>query len=105
MKLKSFFVVFCNFIALSFLTSCQLNLFGQTFDVKWWVIFIPVLFFTAATFVIAGKAIASHEFICPACNKKFRPKWWKAFFSFHLNDDRVLKCPHCGRKGFCRCCD
>ena len=87
------------------LTSCQVNWFGQTFQVKWWVILIPVLIYTAVIFVIAGKLIASHEYICPECNKKFRPKWWKCVLTFHLNDDLVLKCPHCGRKGFCRRCD
>jgi len=83
------------------LTSCKVNWFDQQYDVPWWVIAVPVVMLSAIVFFVAGKHIASKEYVCPKCNKTFHPKWWKAAFSIHMNDDRVFKCPHCGRKGFC----
>lgn len=83
------------------LTSCKVNWFDQQYDVPWWVIAVPVVMLSAIVFFVAGKHIASKEYVCPKCNKTFHPKWWKAAFSIHMNDDRVFKCPHCGRKEFC----
>ena len=83
------------------LTSCKVNWFDQQYDVPWWVIAVPVVIFSAIVFLVAGKHIASKSYVCPKCNKTFYPKWWKAAFSIHMNDARVFKCPHCGRKGFC----
>ena len=89
-------------VALTFsLTSCKVNWFDQKYDVPWWVIAVPVVIFSAIVFFVAGKLIASKEYVCPKCNKTFHPKWWQAAFSIHMNDDRVFKCPHCGRKDFC----
>lgn len=89
-------------LVLSFsLTSCKVNWFDQQYDVSWWVIAVPVVIFSVIVWVAAGKHIASKKYVCPKCNKTFYPKWWKAAFSIHMNDDRVFKCPHCGRKGFC----
>lgn len=89
-------------LVLSFsLTSCKVNWFDQQYDVQWWVIAIPVIIFFAIVWIAAGKHIASKKYVCPKCNKTFYPKWWVAAVSIHMNDDRVFKCPHCGRKGFC----
>ena len=83
------------------LTSCKVNWFDRQYDVPFWVIAVPVVIFVAVVWFFAGKYIASQKYICPNCNKTFYPQWWKAAFSIHINDDRVFKCPHCGRKGFC----
>lgn len=102
MKMKKIvFALLIVLIAFS-LTSCKVNWFDQRYDVPWWVISVPVLVFSAIALFVAGKRIASKEYICPKCNKTFYPKWWQAAFSIHMNDDRVFRCPHCGRKGFCQ---
>lgn len=87
-------------LALS-LVSCQVNWFDRQYDVPWWGIAVPILIFLAIAFFAVGKHIASKKYVCPKCNKTFYPKWWQTAFSIHMNDDRVFKCPHCGRKGFC----
>lgn len=79
------------------LTSCKVNWYDQQYDVPWWVIAVPVVIL----FFVVGKHIASKKYVCPNCYKTFYPKWWKAAFSIHINDDRVFKCPHCGKKDFC----
>lgn len=90
------FLTFC-------LTSCQVNVnwFGKQYPVPWWVIVIPSVVIVAVALIMAGKHIASKQYVCPECGKKFYPGFWQAMFSVYMNDDRVLKCPHCGRKGFC----
>lgn len=98
-KILALFVLICILTVL--LTSCQVNWFDQQYDVPWWVIAVPVTIFSVLVWIVAGKHIASKKYVCPKCNKTFYPKWWKAALSIHMNDDRVFKCPHCGRKGFC----
>lgn len=86
-----------------FLTSCRINVngFGEQYSVPWWCIVIPSIAIVIVALVFSGKHIASKEYVCAECGKKFYPKFWQAMFSVHLNDTRVFKCPHCGRKGFC----
>ena len=86
---------------MSLFTSCKVNWFDQQYDLPWWMIAIPVVILLTVTWFFGGKYIASKEYICPKCGKNFHPKWWNAAFSVHINNDRVFKCPHCGRKGFC----
>ena len=85
------------------LTSCEVHVGDYRTDVKWYVIAVPVIVFAAACFVIAGIVLSKNTYVCPECGERFRPKWWRAVFSpLHDGSDRVLKCPHCGHKGFCR---
>ncbi len=89
-------------IALVFsLTSCKVNWFDRQYDVPGWAIAFPVVVFSAVVWFSAGKHIASKQYVCPNCRQSFYPKWWQAAFSLHMNGDRVFRCPHCGRKGFC----
>lgn len=99
-KMSILFALLC--VVLVLLTSCQVNWFGEHYEVSWWVIAIPVTLFSFIVFVWAGKHIASQKYICSKCNGAFYPKWWKAAISLHANEDRVFKCPHCESKGFCR---
>ena len=84
------------------LTSCEAHVGNDRFDVKWYVIAIPATVFAAACVVIAGIVLSKNTYVCPECGERFHPKWWRAMFSLHDGSDRVLKCPHCGHKGFCR---
>ncbi len=97
-KIAIFFVLICSLL----LTSCQVNWFGDQIDVEWWVIAVPVAIILIATWGIGGLLISKKSYICPECKKVFHPKWWKTAFSVHVGNDRVFKCPNCGRKGFCK---
>lgn len=90
-----------TFITMLSLTSCQVNWFDQHYDVPWWVIAVPAVLFLLIVLIAAGKCISKKEYVCPKCNQTFHPKWWKAAVSVHIGDDRVFKCPHCGRAGLC----
>jgi len=84
------------------LSSCTVNWFDKQYDVPWWVIAIPVVILVLIFLVVARKCFSSREYVCPSCNHTFSPKWWQAALTVHINSDRVLKCPHCGKRGFCR---
>ena len=98
-KLMVFFAVLC---AVSFsVTSCQAHWFDEQFTVPWWMIVIPSVCIVAIAWFAAARHIMSQKYICSECGKSFYPKLRDAAFSVHMNDSRVLKCPHCGKKGFC----
>ena len=99
--MKRIIFAFVTIVSAFTLTSCRVNWFDRQYDVPWWMIAVPVVIFSAIVFFVSGKHIASKKYVCPKCNKTFYPKWWKAAFSIHINDDRVFKCPHCGGTGFC----
>ena len=84
------------------LTSCEVHVGNNRADVKWYVIAVPAIVFVVACVVTAGIVLSKNTYVCPECEKRFHPKWWCAMLSLHINSDRVFKCPHCGRKGFCR---
>ncbi len=90
----------CSIVIL--LTSCKVNWFDKQYDVPWWTVALPVVAIFLITWVVAGRHIASKTYVCPQCNHTFSPKWWKAAFTVHVNSDRVFKCPHCGKRSFCR---
>ncbi|MBE6597632.1 MAG: hypothetical protein E7641_08200 [Ruminococcaceae bacterium] len=79
------------------LCSCKANWFGETIDVPWYFIVIPVFAVFAVSYVI----LIGRKYVCPECNAEFKPKWYQISVIFHLNGKRVVKCPRCGRKGFC----
>lgn len=98
-------IIICIFtlaLLLLTLTSCQVNWFGTTLEVDWWVVAIPVAVIIVATLIIGAITLSDKHYICPECKKTFRPGWIKALFTVHAGSDKVLKCPHCGRKGFCK---
>ena len=83
------------------LTGCDVHFGALHYDVPWWVIAIPVALFTIVAFIISGSILSRKKYCCPNCNKTFNPKWYRVAFSAHINDDRTLKCPHCGKRGLC----
>jgi DNA-directed RNA polymerase subunit RPC12/RpoP len=85
-----------------FLASCKVNWLGEQYDTEWWVIFIPVSAILIGVWGIGGLLIAKKSYICPECKNTFHPRWWKTAFSIHIGSDRVLTCPNCGRRGFCK---
>ena len=89
------------------LASCEVHHSGKwAYDVHWWVIAIPAVVICILAYVISGKIISKDVYVCPKCNHEFYPNRWTCGFSIHEsfngNDERVLRCPKCKRKGFCR---
>ena len=79
------------------LTSCDTHIGNAHYDVPWWVIAIPIVLIL----VIAHVCVICKRFQCPACQTEFRPKWYEISAWLHNHGERVVKCPHCGRRGFC----
>ena len=101
--MKKKLLILSTFLSMTmvFLTSCKVNWFDKQYDAPWWAIAIPVIIFSVIVLIATGIYLASKEYICPQCNQKFRPKWWRAMLSIHVGSDRLFKCPHCGKRGFC----
>ena len=83
------------------MTSCQAHYLDKQFTVPWWAIVIPSVLIIAVAWFAATKHVMSQKYVCSECGKTFSPKFGNAVFSVHMNDNRVLQCPHCGKKGFC----
>ena len=79
------------------LTSCDFHFGSIHYDVHWRVIAIPV----AAILVIAHVSIVKKRYKCPMCKTEFRPKWYEISSWLHQGNRRAMKCPRCGRRGFC----
>ena len=99
-KLSLIFVIIFSLL-LSF-TSCKVNWFGEQTDAPWYTVAIPLAVIAIAILIIGKVTFSKKEYICPECKTVFFVKWWKALFALHYNSDRVLKCPNCGRRGFCK---
>lgn len=83
-------------------SSCDVHFGNIHYDVPWWVIAIPVAVILLSVYIIGGIILSKNEYVCPNCNKTFSPKWYKAAYTIHLNNDRVFKCPHCKKRGLCK---
>ena len=94
-KLLLCLIMFCSALLLC---SCKVNWFTTTIDVPWYFIAIPVL----VLFVVLYIAIISKTYVCPECNTEFKPKWHQFSVCVHFGNKRVLRCPNCKRKGFCK---
>ena len=93
---KLFLLTAAIFSALA-LCSCKGNWFGETVEVPWYFIAIPLVIVIAVSYLVLIRG----TYVCPECKTEFKPKWYQLYVAFHLNGKRVAKCPKCGRKGFC----
>ena len=79
-------------------TSCTVNWFGETADVPWYYVAIPV----SLIFIVAYVVLMSQTYVCPRCHMEFKAKPYQFYVTVHWCNQRIAKCPHCGRKGFCK---
>ena len=80
------------------LSGCRVNWFDRSYDVPWYVVAVPA----AIILILAHIHIMSGTYICPSCGTEIKPKWYHLFTYVHNGDERVAKCPKCGRTGFCK---
>ena len=80
------------------LSSCKVNWFGDTADVPWYFVAIPVLLICVLGYMI----IMSKTYICPHCQTEFKAKPYQLYVTIHMGNQRLAKCPNCGKKGFCQ---
>ena len=79
------------------LSSCRVNWFSESYDVPWWAVVVPLVLII----VIAHFSIVARTYRCPECGERIRPKWYEITAWVHSERGRVMKCPKCGRMGFC----
>ena len=80
------------------LCSCEVNWFGSTATVPWYAIAIPVAIIAVVGYII----LMNMTFICPHCGAEFKPKWYQLSVCVHINRNRLVKCPRCGKTSFCK---
>ena len=102
--MKKFWVAFPAMIIAFVLSSCESEVHWGKYStyVPWYVVWIPVMIFAIVVSVIAHICIIKQQYVCPKCGKVFKPKWYDFSSWIHVGDARVLRCPECKCKSFCR---
>lgn len=64
-----------------------------------WIVIIGA----AAVLVLVrmGWVLSQSDFRCKRCGKSFRISWRRALWVQHFEKEYILRCPHCGQKGWC----
>ena len=96
--MKKIVLFFALLIVVLSLTSCTVNWFGDTRDVPWYTVAVPV----AVIFVLSYFILMSKTYVCPRCATEFKAKPYQLYVTVHMCGKRMAKCPVCGRKGFCK---
>ena len=79
------------------LSSCKVHWLGNAIDVPWYLVAIPIVLLLVVLYIF----MLSETYICPDCKTEIKPKWYQFSIAFQSGSKRVVKCPKCGRKGFC----
>ena len=87
---KALFIFLLFTLTLS-LTSCTVNWFGDTADVPWYVVVIPILVISVLGYFI----LMSKTYICPHCKTEFKAKPYQLYVTIHMGGKRIAKCPVC----------
>ena len=96
MKKASLAAILTAIVVLT-LSSCTVNWFGDTLDLPWYYVAVPVLL----VFILAYSLIMSKTYICPHCKTEFKAKPHQLYVTVHMGGKRMAKCPNCKRLGFC----
>ena len=68
-----------------------------------WIPFVIITILTIAIFTYTVIMYTKHvKFVCRNCNNIFRPKASVIIMAVHTPTTRLLKCPKCGKKTWCK---
>ena len=98
MIVKNFLFVLMSICCIFLLSGCRINWFDESFDVSWYVVFIPIVI----VFIIVYVFIIKPTYICSKCNAEIKPKWYDFSIVVHFMGKRLIKCPHCKKINFCK---
>ncbi len=66
------------------------------------VIFVAAIFALAVGVIILfARKLSQCVFTCKGCGTEFNICWCRALWVQHFNNDYILLCPGCGKKGWC----
>jgi len=69
----------------------------------WVRIIIIVACLTIIGFIVAFTIRVEQKagyYECPNCNKRYVPTYKSVLMSFHVNYERLMKCPYCNKRGW-----
>ncbi len=102
--MKRFCILVLSLFSVFTLTSCNVEVHwgAHSTYVPWYVVWIPVAVFTIVVLTVAHICVIKRRYVCPKCGKIFHPKWYEFSSWIHMGSDRVMRCPECKYRGFCR---
>ncbi len=78
----------------------------STIAVKFWDTYIPMIVVACVMIILLVLTIGIYyryvKFICPKCNQVFKPSVSAITWGVHTLTKRLLKCPHCNTKSWCK---
>lgn len=60
-----------------------------------------VILLAIAAMLLVSYRLSRCTFTCHNCGQSFFIRWRRALWVQHYNRDYILRCPHCGKKGWC----
>lgn len=97
-KLYIFMIVSTIISIILFTVSAIMGEFWDTY-IPTIVTFCVMMILLILTIVIYVRYI---KFVCPKCNQVFKPTASAIIWSMHTPTKRLLKCPHCNTKSWCK---
>jgi len=61
-----------------------------------------LVFAFGAVFLIVRWLAGNTVYLCPACGYEFAISTFRYFISPHIRRRKLLKCPRCGKRSWCR---
>lgn len=96
-------------IVIAFISSIQLFAFillsalaPMSTILRIFAVVIGIIIFTVGITACTLIEQKAGYYECEKCRRKFVPTFAQVFFAMHYNRTRYMKCPHCGKKAWCK---